>query len=347
MFKILSDVVLNPSFPEDELKLKKTNIIDELAMKRSEPGFLLEERFNKVTFGNHPYSVVAPTKETVERISRNDLVQFHASEYVPNQAHLVVLGDFDLDKMKALIDENFGEKWQRGIPPAVEQAEMPKQHGRKIYLVNRPGSVQASIKLGNIAISKTDRDYFPMLVANQILGGAGNARLFLNIRENKGYTYGAYSSLAARRQRGSFDAEAEVRTDVTAPTLEEFLYELDRLRNVRVSAKELSEAKSYLAGSFQLGLESQSGLASRLLERRLYDLPDNYLETYVDNLLAVSADDVRRVARNHIDLDNIVICVVGDAEKIKPELEMFAAVDVYDTSGKLSSNGNRSVLPGS
>jgi zinc protease len=347
MFQVLSDVVLNPSFPEDELKLKKTNIIDELAMKRSEPDFLLEERFNKVTFGNHPYSIIAPTKETVQRISRSDLVQFHKSEYVPNQAYLVVLGDFDLDKMKTLIDATFGKNWQRGAPPAVQQADMPKQHGRKIYLVDRPGSVQASIKLGNIAISKTDRDYFPMLVANQILGGAGNARLFLNIRENKGYTYGAYSSLAARRERGSFDAEAEVRTDVTAPSLEEFLYELDRLRNVKVSAKELTEAKSYLAGSFQLGLESQNGLASRLLERRLYDLPDNYLETYVDNILAISADDVRRVARDHIDLDNVVICVVGDAAKIKPDLEMFAAVDVYDTSGKLSSSGKNASVPGS
>jgi predicted Zn-dependent peptidase len=347
VFSILSDVVLNPSFPEDELKLKKSNIIAELAMKRSEPDFLLDERFNKVTFGEHPYAIVAPTKESIESVSRQDLIDFHSHYYLPNKAHLVVIGDFNADKMKQTIANAFESNWQPGKPPMVPQRGMPEQHGRKIYLVDRPGSVQSSIKVGNLSLSKTDPDYFPMLVANQILGGAGNSRLFLNIRENKGYTYGAYSHVGARKQKGAFEAETEVRTDVTAPSLQEVLYELDRLRNVKVSGKELGEAKSYLAGAFQLGLETQNGLASRLLERRLYELPDNYLETYVTNVLAVSLDDVRRVARKHIDLDNVVICVVGDASKIKPDLEMFAAVDVYDTSGKLSSSEKSLSQPGS
>src|SRR5262249_2068047 len=158
---------------------------------------------------------------------------------------------------------------------------------------------------GNISIKKTDPDYFPMVVANQILGGGGNARLFLNIREQKGYTYGAYSGVGARKQPGAFAAEVEGRTDVTAPALQEFLNELARLRNLKVSDKELTDAKSYLAGSFQLGLETQSGLTQRLLEEKLYDLPDNYLETYINKLLAVSVDDVRRVARKHIDTDNL------------------------------------------
>ncbi len=131
-----------------------------------------------------------------------------------------------------------------------------------------------------------------------------------------------------------------MRTDVTAPSLQEFLYELDRLRNVKVTDKELAQAKSYLAGSFQLGLETQSGLANRLLERKLYGLPDNYLETYVDKVMAVTADQVRVMARKHIDLDNLVICVVGDAKKIKPELQYFAAVDVYDTAGKFVAESN-------
>jgi predicted Zn-dependent peptidase len=336
LLNVLSDVLLHPSFPEDELLLKKTNLIEELAMKRSEPDFLLDERFAKVTFGNHPYAVVAPTKETVERITRKDLKDFHDSHYLPNEAYLVVVGDFDKSKMQQLIASKFGEDWQAGKMPVVDQPAPPQQRGKRIYLVDRPGSVQSSIKLGNISINKTDPDYFPMVVANQILGGAGNARLFLNIREQKGYTYGAYSSVGARRQPGAFAAEAEVRTEVTAPALQEFLYELERLRNLKVSAKELADAKSYLAGSFQLGLETQSGLSQRLLEQKLYDLPDNYLENYTDKLLTVTADDVRRVARKHIDADNLVISVVGDASKIKPDLEYFTAVDVYDTSGKLS-----------
>jgi zinc protease len=199
------------------------------------------------------------------------------------------------------------------------------------------------MRIGNVAIKKTDPDYFPMVVANHILGGAAHSRLFLNIREQKGFTYGAYSSLSASKQPGTFTAEAEVRTDVTAPSLEEFLYELDKIRNVKVTDKELKDSKAYIVGSFQLGLEVQSGLAQRLLELKLYDLPDNYLETYTNKVMAVTPDDVRRVARRLIDEDNLVIAVVGDAKKIKPELQYFAPVIVYDTDGKLSSDSpNRS-----
>ena len=346
LMNILGEVVLKPTFPEDELKLKKTNLIEEIAIKRSEPDFLLDERFAKVTFGNHPYAVVSATKETVERIGRQDLVDFHKSHYLPNYAYLVVVGDFDVNKMKELIASRFGD-WKAGTMPTLDQPAPPTQHGKKIYLVDRPGSVQSSIKLGNISIKKTDPDYFPMVVANQILGGGGNARLFLNIREQKGYTYGAYSSVGARKQPGAFAAEAEVRTDVTGPALQEFLYELARMRNLKVSDKELADAKSFLAGSFQLGLETQSGLTQRLLEEKLYDLPENYLERYIDKLLAVSVDDVRRVARKHIDTDNLVISVVGDASKIKPELEYFAPIDVYDTAGKLSDEAKPDTNPGS
>jgi predicted Zn-dependent peptidase len=337
LMSVLSEVVLHPNFPEDELSLKKTNLIQELAMKRSEPDFLLDERFSRVTFGNHPYAVVAPTKETVSKITRKDIQDFHGQHYLPNKAYLVVVGDFDSGKMKQLIADKFEKDWATGKMPVVQEAAVPEQHGKKIYLVDRPGSVQSSIKLGNISVKKTDPDYMPMIVANQILGGAGNARLFLNIREAKGYTYGAYSGVGARREPGAFACEAEVRTDVTAPSLQEFLYELERLRNVKVTDKELANAKAYLAGSFQLGLETQSGLAQRLLEEKLYDLPDNYLETYVERVMAVTPDDVRRVARKHIDIDNLIICVVGDADKVKKDLEYFAAVDVYDKAGNLSS----------
>ncbi|MBI4533472.1 MAG: insulinase family protein, partial [Candidatus Melainabacteria bacterium] len=185
------------------------------------------------------------------------------------------------------------------------------------------------------------------LLANQILGGASNSRLFLNIREQKGYTYGAYSGFAARRQPGAFAAEASVRTEVTSPSLQEFIYELERIRNVKVSDKELEEAKKYLVGSYQLGLETQAGLAHKLLEIDLYDLPSDYLEKYANQVMVVTADDIRRVARKYIDADDLTIVVVGDASKIQSELEYFAPVAIFDTSGKpvnstASSGGNGS-----
>jgi len=337
LVNILSEVIFHPTFPENELSLAKTNLIEELAMKRSEPDFLVEERFNKVLFGNHPYAVVAPTPATVERLTRKDLQDFHDTYYLPNESTLVVVGDFDSAKIKDMIAGKFGATWKSGTLPLAETPKAVRQDSRKIYLVNRPGSVQSSIRIGNVAIARNDPDYFPMVVANQILGGAAHSRLFLNIREQKGYTYGAYSSVSAHRQPGSFAAEANVRTEVTAASLQEFLYELARIRNVKVSDKELADGKSYLVGSFQLGLESQSGLAQRLLEEKLFDLPSDYLETYTSKVMAVNTDQIRAVARKLIDENHLVIAVVGDSQKILPELQYFAPVEVYDTSGKLSS----------
>jgi zinc protease len=341
LFDLIADSLLHPTFPEDELQLKKTNLLQELTMKRSQPDFLVEERFNRVVFGMHPYAIVAPTPASVKAITRKDLEDYHSHLYLPNEAVLVVVGDFDEQKLKDLVKAKFGSDWKPGTLPTASMPTLPKQHGRHIYLVNRPGSVQTSLRLGNVAISKKDPDFFSMFVCNSILGGASQARLFLNIREQKGYTYGAYSGMSARKQPGFFSAEAEVRTDVTTPSIQEFLYELDRIRNVKVSDKELKDAKSYICGSFQLGLETQSGLAQRLLEAKLYDLPTDYLETYTSHIMAVTPDDIRRVARKLIDFDNIVIAVVGDAKKIKQELDYFGPVDVYDASGALSTESEK------
>jgi len=346
MFDVFSDVLYNPTFPEDELTLKKTNLIEELKMRRSQPGFLVGERFHKVIFGSHPYAVVAPTPSTVKAITREDLEKFHHDNFIPNNSTLVIVGDFDTAKMKQLIAADFG-KWKGGMIAHADMPALPAQHGRHIYLVNRPGSAQSSIRVGNSSISRKDPNFFSMLVANQILGGAAQARLFLNIREQKGYTYGAYSHMDARKQPGAFAALADVRTEVTAPSVEEFLYELDRLRNLKPTDKELNDAKNYLAGSFQLSLETQAGLAQKMLDASLYDLPDNYLETYSDKVMAVNADDVRKVARKLIDYDNLVIAVVGDAAKIEQDLEFFGPVDVYDTQGKLSTDWEKQPKPGS
>src|SRR5262249_26319197 len=153
--------------------------------------FLVNERFAKTVYGQHPYSVVAPEPETVERITRADVEKYHAQQFVPNNSVLIVVGDFDVNSIEEVIKKSFGAKsWPEGKVLTVQSPLAPKQSGKHIYLVDRPGSVQSSIKLGNLGLSKTDPNYFPMLVTNQILGGASHSRLFTNIRENKGYTYG-------------------------------------------------------------------------------------------------------------------------------------------------------------
>lgn len=333
-FDIIADVLLNPTFPEEELKLKKTNMIQSLTLQRTNPDFLGSERFSKVVFGSHPYSVVSPTPESVSRLTRQDLIDFHAKQYLPNVSTLVVVGDFDTEKMKQLIATKFGD-WKSGTAPATTLEQPPQIKGTKIYLIDRPGSVQSNVKVGNLGIRKNDPDYFATMVANQILGGSANSRLFLNIREQKGYTYGAYSGFSARKEPGDFSAGAAVRTPVTAPSLLEFLYELNRIRTLPVTETELDSAKKYLVGSFQLGFETQGAIAARLSEQQMYDLPEDYLETYTSKVLAVKPEDVRRVAHKLIDYDNLVITVVGDAKQIEPELRYFFPVEVYDTAGKM------------
>lgn len=337
LFDVMCDVLLNPSFPADELSLRKANQIQELTMKRSDPDFLIEERFSKVVFGSHPYSVVSPSEADINKLTSKDLAEYHDSHYLPNNAVLIVVGDFDSAKIKPLLESKLGSaKWKQGNVPVAAEPAMPAQSGRKIYLVDRPGSVQTSIKVGNVSIKRNDPSYFPMLVANQILGGTAHARLFLNIREAKGFTYGAYSKLASRKEPGAFFAEADVRTDVTNPSLQEFLYELDKMRTTKVKDDEIQAAKNYLAGSFQLGLETQGGIAQRLLEMKLFDLPNDYLETYANKVVAVSVDDVKKAASKLIDSNNLVVCVVGDANKIKEDLALFGPVNVYDSQGRLA-----------
>lgn len=333
LLNLLADVSLNPSFPEDELKLKKTNKIQELTAARGRSEWLVDERFADVVFGQqHPYGVIAPKPEQVEKITRDQLLKFHAKNYIPNDAILVVVGDFKKADMKALVEKEFGS-WAPGKCDDTTVAQFPKHSGKMIHLVDRADSAQSSLKIGNLGLKRDDPDFYASNVANQVLGGGAISRLFLNLREKNGYTYGAYSMAAWRRQPGFFSADANVRTEVTAPALKEFLTELDKIRKDQVSAAELKHAKTYMVGVFQLGLESQGGLGQRLLEAELFNLPEDYLAKYGDRIMAVTPEDVQRVATKMIDIDNLQMCVVGDSSKIKAELEKIGPVTVYDTNG--------------
>lgn len=339
MFTILHDVLFNPSFPEDELKLKKTNSIQELTMKRSDPDYLLEERFRKVVFGKHPYGVVSPTPAMIEKITQADLQKFHKENYLPNDSTLIVLGDIDEKKIDEQIKSTFGS-WEKGERKAGELADAEANKSRRVFVVDRPGSVQTALMIGNLGIKKKDPDYFATRVMNQILGGSAHSRLFLNIREQKGYTYGAYSSMPARIHPDAFSAGASVRTEVTAPAVKEFLFELDRIRDAAVTKEELDDAKAYLVGQYQLGLETQSGFAQRLLEVDLFDMPADYLETFTKKIMAVEAADVQRAANRVIQSKDLVITAVGDASKIKSGLETYGTIELYDANGDLTTTAN-------
>jgi len=334
ILELMADITLRPSFPQNEIDLSRENIKQLLIQQRAQPTFLATERVAKVIFGDHPYSRISPTPESLDAMTRAGVKSFHASTMTPNNAVMIASGDIESAALVDRLNELFGN-WQDGSMPAVSFPALPVHSSRRAYLVDRPGSAQSNIVVANAGIARTSVEYFPMLLMHTILGANASSRLFMNLREEKGYTYGAYTSLDARRVAGSFRATAEVRTPVTGPSLKEFFFELERIRNDAVSAKELADAKSYLTGVFPIRLETQEGLIEQIVSIRMFDLPNDYLHTYRDRVNAVTADDILRVARQYVTPDKAAIVIVGDAgaitEQVKPYTE---SIEFYDTEGR-------------
>jgi zinc protease len=313
--------------------LYKQNTIEGLKVQRADAGFLANERISKIIYGEHPYSVTSPAPADIEKISREKLISFHNQMFVPNNATLIVVGDVNRQNLLKELNALFGN-WKKGSVAKMEFAPLPSRSEKTLTIVDRPGSAQSNIILANAAIDRGNPDYFPVLVMNQILGAGASSRLFMNLREAKGYTYGAYSSFDARRQAGAFEATAEVRTPVTGDSLKEFFYELQRIRNEQVATKELLDAKNYLTGVFPLRAETQEGLTNLIVTQQLYDLPADYLQTYREKVNAVTLADVQRVAKTYLMPDKIAIVVVGDAEEILKQVKPYATkIDAFDTEG--------------
>jgi zinc protease len=336
IFDLLADIALNPSFPENEVKLIKENTKESLKQQRAQPSFLASEMVSRIIFGEHPYSNIAPTLESLDGITRQKIVDFHQARFAPNNAVLVVAGDVDADSLIKRAEGLFGAWQARELQPD-RFPQPPKRTSRSAYLVDRPGSAQSNIVIANGGgITRTSPNYFPMLLMHTVLGANASSRLFMNLREEKGYTYGAYSSLDARRTAGSFRVSAEVRTPVTGASLKEFFFELDRIRTEPVSAKELDDAKSYLTGVFPIRLETQEGLIEQIVQIKMLGLPDDYLQTYREEIQDVRVDDVQRVANEYIRPDEAAVVVVGDGAEIKQQVKPFAeTAETYNTSGEL------------
>jgi zinc protease len=334
LFALMSDVAQHPSFPETEVKLAQENTIQQIRAGRADPGFLVNERFQKAIFGNHPYSFVVPDEKSISAITRNDLRAFVTKYYIPNAAHLIVVGDIDVEKTFAEIEKAFAG-WKSGTVPADENPPVPKRDKRQIYFVNRPGSIQSAIYIGNTSIPRKDKDYFAIRTADTIYGGSFYSRLTRNIRETKGYTYSPFSSSNTRLKTGSFLAGAFVRNEVTGPTLLEIFYELDRMRVLPVTDEELSAAKEFSTGNFSVELASQLELAGRINTVYTFDLDKNFINDFRPKIEALTAADIQRVAAKYFDTYRAAIVIVGDWEKVKDQVTPFGDVTIYDAEGNV------------
>jgi zinc protease len=330
---IVADVVRNPSFPKDEVEKYKARTVAGQQSLRSNPQFLAAEQVNRAIYGDHPAGLVVPPLAAIKRMSSEDLAKFHDTYYRPNNAILAVVGDVTMKELLPKIQRAFGD-WKRGDIPATTVATIPAPSDARIYLIDRPGSVQTVLQLASLATERTDPDYFAVLLANRILGGGPAARLFLNLREDKGYTYGAYSSFGSFKYRGTWISSSEVRTDVTDGAMHEFMYELKRLRDEKVGADELDSSKRSIIGSFALSLEQPQALLQNIITQKLYNLPADYWDTYPQKISALTADDVQRVAQKYIDLEHLQIIAVGDAAKTRDVLAKYGKLQISDADGK-------------
>jgi len=336
-FALTTDVLLNPNFAPDELDRLKQRLKAQLRQQRANPNFLSNETFSKAVYGSHPAAVVAATNESIDAMTSEMLAKWHAGRYAPQNTILGVVGDVKASELVPKL-EKWLSAWKKTELTEVLPANPKPAASKRVFLVERPNSVQTTVVLGNIAIDRRDPDYIPLNVANHILGGGPAARLFLNLREEKGYTYGVYSSFTALKYPGPWRAGGDVRTDVTAGAMTEFFKEFQRLREEKVPAGELEEAKRAIVASFALSLERPSELLGYAIVRKIYGFPGDYWDSYPAKVMAVTADDIQRVARQYINPDSLQGVAVGDLSKIKSVMEKYGPVEVYNAEGKKIGN---------
>jgi zinc protease len=333
LLKLVNELAREASFPAPEFERERRQKLEEVKLERTSPGFLAGERLRKVLFGAHPYARVSPSEAEVAAYKREDLESVYREIYTPENALLMLVGDFEPQSVLTHIEKIFGN-WAGTKPDAKEAPALPAFRGRRVYLVHNPGSVQTQILAGCHAIRRKHPDWIRLGLANSLYGGAFNSRLVMNIREDKGYTYSPRSGITPMRQHGYFSISAAVRNEVVAASLTEIFYELDRLRSVPVPEAELADARNYLSGIFSMGLATQEGLLSQFSTAELHELPEDYLETYRDKVRSLNSADLLATARKYFDSANMQIVVVGDRAQIGEQAALFGEVEVYDNQGK-------------
>jgi len=332
-FGLFARVALGPSYPDSELEIYRANALQKLKISKSEPSFLASERLNALLFGDHPYARISPTEASLKALDRGRLETFYRRHFVPAGATLVLYGDISPEKARKEIAGRFGS-W-KGIEPPEERLPAPPVRGsRVIALVERPDSVQANIAIGQLAPTAKSPDYFPLQVANSILGGGAASRLFLEIREKKGYTYDPGSSYGARVDFGTFRAGCTARNDVAIPAIQGFFEIFQEMARKPPAESELAHAKNYINGVFALRLATQSGVANQLVQIARQNLPSDWLEMYREKISRVTGADVQDASRRYIDAKNPVLVVVGDPKALADGLEKLGTVERFDSDGQ-------------
>ena len=330
---LAADILMNPTFPDKEWERYRTQMRAQLIQQRSQPSFLASELFNRVLFGSHPAGRVSPAVSTLDKTTRDALTGFHKAHYAPDYAVMAIAGDITMADARRKVEAAFGA-WKKAGTPKPAVADPSPLKAPSVSLVARPGSVQSNLLVGTLAINRTSPDYYVLTVLNQVIGGGPTGRLFRHLREEKGYTYGAYSNLSAATYVGSWQANTEVRTEVTAAALNDLLDELRQARDVVVPDQEFADAKRTIVASFALTLENPAAILGNHITRWRYGLPLDYWDQYPERIMAVTQAGVQAAARKYLDPARIQVVAVGNGDILGPAMQKLGTVEMYDTEGK-------------
>ena len=318
---LFADVALHPSFPANEFDRIKKNRLTELLQLRDQGPAIANIAFPAIVYGpSHPYGApLIGTEASVTGLSTADLQSYYQANFKPNNSTLIIVGDVNPAQIEQKINSLFGS-WQRGDIAQLNYSEPPKSSATTIYLIDKPGAAQSSFRIGAVGVPRSTQDYFALTVMNTILGGSFTSRLNQNLREAKGYTYGAGSRFDMRRAAGPFTASAEIVSAKSDSALIEFMKELNNIRQT-VPPDELSRAKRYLQLQLPENFETTQQIAAALVPVALYGLPLDYYNNYVQNIERITQADVARVAQQYINPSSLAIVIVGDRKTIEQALK--------------------------
>lgn len=330
---VLADTTRRPAFPDEEIDRVRQQRLSDILQSKSNPTSLAYERFSAAVFGTHPYAQPADgTSASVEAMQAEQFRAFHAAHFTADNCFLIVVGDVRPEEMLRLAEQFFGDmETHAGDRDDVPQPDPPAS--RYVQVVDRPSAVQSSILVGHAGIERNHEDYITVYLLNMLFGGFFGSRLNLNLREDKGFTYGAHARFDARSRPGPFSAGAEVRNEVTDRAIEEILFEMERIRREPVSEDELMKVKNYVTGSFPLQIETAAQVAQRIVTIELYGLDKMYYNSFNSRILALTTDDILRAAQKWLHPEQAVIVAAGRGSLLRNTLERFGTVQVFDSQG--------------
>ena len=326
---LLSDIILNPTFKEDEIERLRKQTLAGIKQQKDDPESVAEEKFREFVFGDHPYGQPSEgTEESITAITRDDIVNLHKKYYVPNNVILAVVGDVKSDEAIKKVTAKFSQ-WQGAeiTPPSFVEA--PPIKGHQILLVDKPDLTQTYIRVGHFGIEKKNPDYFAVRVMNYILGGGGFAsRLMDEVRAKRGLTYGIHCSFDSYKLKGAYEVSTFTQNDSTVAAIGAIIEQIKKIRAEGVTDKELEDTKSFYNGYFPLQFETPSQIATQILDVELYDLGEDYIKNFRKNINAVTKEDVLRMAQKYLDPDNLKLVVVSKADDVKSSLESLGSLKV-------------------